>query len=138
MSELAPARGMVVGHGEMANGLVSAVRRIAGDAAGALHAVSNEGKSPELLRDEIDKIAGDEPVVIFVDLSTGSCGMAALSCCRNRERRVLVGGVNLPMLLYFVFHRDEPLAELAAQSIERGRAAIDQPLRPDRPTRAPG
>ena len=51
----APARGVVVGHGEMARGLVSAVRGIAGDVADTLLAISNEGKSPETLRAELQK-----------------------------------------------------------------------------------
>ena len=122
-------RGVVVAHGEMADGLVSAVRRIVGDAADALQPLSNDGKSPALLRDELDELAGDDPVVVFVDLATGSCGMAALSCCRARSRRALVGGVNLPMLLDFVFSRQLPLEELASRLIEKGRTAIDSPLR---------
>lgn len=121
-------RGVVVGHAEMARGLVSAVRRITGGAADSLQALSNEGKSPESLREEIDQLAGDDPVVVFVDLRSGSCGMAALQCCRDRARRALVGGVNLPMLLDFVFQRDLPLEELANRLVEKGRAAIDRPL----------
>jgi len=131
MSEVAEpaARGVVLAHGDMAKGLVSAVRRISGDAADALQPLSNDGKSPAVLREELDALAGDDPVVVFVDLATGSCGMAALSCCRDRARRVLVGGVNLPMLLDFVFHRTLPLDELAQRLIEKGRVAIDGPTR---------
>jgi len=128
--EATAVRGVVVGHGEMARGLVSAVRRIAGDAADALTPLSNEGKGPEALRAELDELAGDGPVIVFVDLRSGSCGMAGLQCCRDRARRVLIGGVNLPMLLDFVFHRSLPLGELANRLIERGRAAIDSPLGP--------
>jgi mannose/fructose-specific phosphotransferase system component IIA len=129
MSDAKPGvRGVVVAHGEMADGLVSAVRRIVGDAADSLHALSNDGKSPAVLREELDELAGDEPVVVFVDLATGSCGIAALSCCRDRARRVLVGGVNLPMLLDFVFSRSLPLEELVPRLIDRGRAAIGRPL----------
>ncbi len=50
--------------------------------------------------------------------------MAALSCCRDSLRRVVVCGVNLPMLLDFVFNRDAPLEELAVRLVEKGRAAI--------------
>jgi mannose/fructose-specific phosphotransferase system component IIA len=124
MSEQAGARGIVVGHGEMARGLVDAVRRIAGDAAADLAAVSNEGKGPQDLRAELDAAAGPGPTIVFVDLESGSCGVAASYACRDASRRAVVCGVNLPMLLDFVFHRDLPLDELIVRLVERGRAAI--------------
>jgi mannose/fructose-specific phosphotransferase system component IIA len=124
MSEHAPVRGIVVGHGEMANGLVDAVRRIAGEAGASLTAVSNEGKGPEELKAVLDAATGEGPAVVFVDLESGSCGIAASYTCRAKEGRAVVCGVNLPMLLDFVFHRDLPLAELVARVVERGRSAI--------------
>ena len=66
--------------------------------------------------------------VPFVDLPAGSCGMAALSCCREPERAVVVTGVNLPMLLDFVFNVDQPVEQVAARAVECGRAAIAHPL----------
>ena len=127
MSEPTRARGIVVAHGEMARGLISAVRQIAGSAADALVALSNEGKGPDVLRQEIDAIAGEDPAIVFVDLHTGSCGMAALSCCRERARRIAVVGVNLGMLLDFAFHREMPLEELADRLVETGRRGIARP-----------
>jgi mannose/fructose-specific phosphotransferase system component IIA len=112
----------------MARAMVDAVRRIAGDAADGLDALSNEGKSSEQLRDELDSLLGDAPALVFVDLQAGSCGMAALSSCRDRARRVVVCGVNLPMLLDFVFHRDLPMDALVERSIAKGRASIVAPL----------
>ncbi|NIV57364.1 MAG: hypothetical protein GWN48_18305, partial [Actinobacteria bacterium] len=53
MSEAGGVRGVVVGHGEMASGLVGAVRRIAGDRADHLEALSNDGKRPDALREEL-------------------------------------------------------------------------------------
>jgi mannose/fructose-specific phosphotransferase system component IIA len=122
-----PARGVVIAHGPMARAMVDAVRRIAGDAADALRPLSNDGKSPAELSAELDALMGDEPVVLFVDLQAGSCGMAALSSCRDRARRVVVCGVNLPMLLDFVFHRELPVDEIVERVLERGRSAIKAP-----------
>ena len=121
-------RGVVIAHGPMATAMVDAVRRIAGDAAEALHPLSNDGRSPADLRAALDELIGDDPAVLFVDLQAGSCGMAALSSCRDRGRRVVVCGVNLPMLLDFVFHRDLPVDEAAARAVERGRTSIVAPL----------
>lgn len=122
-----PIRGVVIAHGPMATAMVDAVRRIAGEAAEGLQAISNDGKGPADLKDELDAALGESPAVIFVDLQTGSCGMAALSCCRGRTRRVVVSGVNLPMLLDFVFHRDSPVEEVAARAVEKGREGIIRP-----------
>ena len=121
-------RGVVVAHGPMARAMVDAGRKIAGDAADGLHPLSNDGKSPIQLRADLDQALGDGPVILFVDLQAGSCGVAALSSCRDSARRVVVSGVNLPMLLDFVFHRELPIDELAERAIDHGRDAIRQPL----------
>jgi mannose/fructose-specific phosphotransferase system component IIA len=126
MSESALVRGIVVGHGEMARGLVDAVRRIAGDAAAAgISAVSNDGKGPDVLRSEVDAAAGPGAAIVFVDLQSGSCGLAAAYACRDcGGRRAVISGVNLPMLLDFVFNRRLSLDELVARLVDRGRSAI--------------
>src|SRR5688572_106684 len=103
------ARGIVVGHGAMASGLVDAVRRIAGIADDVLVAVSNEGKGPDALRDELGRLAGQGTVIVFTDMHAGSCAVAARVACREQGASAVGCGVNLPMLLDFVFHRDLPL-----------------------------
>lgn len=128
MTEEERVRGVVVAHGPMARAMIDAARRIAGDAADSLMPLSNDDRGPDALKEELDRALGDDPVIVFVDLQSGSCGMAALSSCRERGRRVVVCGVNLPMLLDFVFHRELPLEELAARMVERGRASITSPL----------
>ena len=124
MSDQPFIRGVIVGHGEMPRGLVDAVRRIAGDAAEGLEAVSNDAKGPDVLLRELDAVAGEGPAIVFVDLQSGSCGMAAAYACRGRTRRAVICGVNLPMLLDFVFHRQLAMDDLVARLVESGRAAI--------------
>ena len=130
MNENGGVRGIVVAHGAMADGMVDAVRRIAGGAADALQPVSNEGTSPAELKALIDDAAGDGPVLVFADLQTGSCGMAAVSTCRECGNRAVVCGVNLPILLDFVFHRDMPLDELVERLLDKGKDAIRPVQRP--------
>ncbi len=117
-------RGVVVGHGGMPQGLVDAVRHITGGAADALSAISNEGRSPDQLVQDLDALAGTDPVIVFADLPSGSCGVAAAYTCRDKDRRAVICGVNLAMLLDFVFHRDAPLPELVERLVEKGRDAI--------------
>jgi len=131
MSERVAPRGIVIGHAGMAEGLVDAVRRIAGGKADALSPLSNEGKAPEELIAAIDRIAEGDPVVVFVDLQAGSCGRAALTSCRGKTLRAVVCGVNLPMLLDFVFHRELPLEELVTRLLAKGRDAVTSSLPAD-------
>jgi mannose/fructose-specific phosphotransferase system component IIA len=118
------ARGVIVAHADLAEGLLSAVRRITGVEAGVLTGVSNEGLGPEAIRDRLDRLLDGGPGVVFSDLREGSCGIVARKVCLDRADRVLVTGVNLPMLLDFVVHRDEPLEELGRRLVERGQAAV--------------
>ncbi len=124
MSDQPLVRGVIVGHGDMPRGLVDAVRRIAGDAADALQAVTNDAKAPDVLRRDLDAAAGEGPTIVFVDLQAGSCGTAAAYACRGSARRAVICGVNLPMLLDFVFHRELSMDALVARLVESGRAAI--------------
>ena len=121
MSEV---RGILVTHGGMAEGMIDAVRKISGAPEGTLHAVSNEGRSPDQLRDAIVEVLGDGPAVVFTDLGAGSCTLAARLSCAHRSRVAVVTGVNLPMLLDFVFHREDPIERLAKRMTEKGRAGV--------------
>lgn len=124
MSEADAALGVVVGHGAMAQGLVDAAQRITGGLADCLAPLSNDGKNAEQLKSELDQMVGDSRSVVFVDIQSGSCGLAALACCRDSVRRVVVSGVNLPMLLDFVFNRGLPFEQLVPRLLEKGRASI--------------
>jgi mannose/fructose-specific phosphotransferase system component IIA len=125
----------VVAHGEMATGLVDAVRRISGHGEDALAALSNDGRSPESLRAALETLLGDGPAVVFTDLQAGSCALAAVSTARRRNTLVLCGA-NLPMLLDFVFNRNLPLDVLAERLVAKGREGIKS-LRPSAQPPAP-
>ena len=124
MSNILTVRGIVVGHGNIPEGLLDAVRRIAGDQSEGLTAISNSGLSIEDLKIKLDAVSGSDPTIMFTDLLVGSCGIAAAYSCRNTTERIVVSGVNLPMLLEFIFHRDLPLNELAERVADTGREAI--------------
>ena len=124
MSNILTVRGIVVGHGNIPEGLLDAVRRIAGDQSEGLTAISNSGLSIEDLKIKLDAVSGSDPTIMFTDLLVGSCGIAAAYSCRDAAERVVVCGVNLPMLLEFIFHCDLPLNELADRVADTGRGAI--------------
>jgi mannose/fructose-specific phosphotransferase system component IIA len=124
MSETVPVQGIVLAHGEMASGLADAVARISGAEREVLLAVSNSGKSPEILQAELAGILARGPTIIFADLPSGSCALTARLCCGEDPEAAVIFGVNLPILLDFVFHRHLPLTELVPRLLEKGRGGI--------------
>ena len=126
MSEPIATRGVLVGHGGMAEGLVDAVRTIAGQDPAALVPLSNQGKAPQALSAEISALVGTAPAIIFTDMGSGSCAMAARLTCRSAGPRAVICGANLPMLLDFVFNREMPLDELVERLLDRGRRGIQR------------
>lgn len=124
MSE-APIIGVVVAHSDLASALIGAVQRITGVGDDVLLALSNEGLGPEAMRSRLAELVADGPAIVFTDLREGSCGMAARHVCLSGPDRVLITGVNLPMLLNFALKRDLPQGELVALLLDRGRSAIE-------------
>lgn len=109
MSE--PVRGILVGHGRLAEGMVDAVQNIAGTHEG-LWPLDNQGLTPEALEDRLRALSGGLPTVVFVDLPSGSCAFAARRLGVRQANVAVVCGVNLPLLLDFVFHRTLSLTDI--------------------------
>jgi len=125
MSEVAGlVGGVVVAHGSLAVGLVEAVRQIAGATPEALVPVSNNGLGRDALCDAIRGAFSGSRHIIFTDLSSGSCHLAAMLVARERPDVAVVTGVNLPMLLDFVFKRGVALDELVPRLTEEARTGI--------------
>lgn len=124
MSEREPVVGIVLAHGALAEGLADAVRAIAGAGEEALLPISNRGRSPQELAGEVRERIGSAPTILFTDLPSGSCSFAARWLLREMPDLVVISGVNLPLLLDFVLHRDLPLETLVPRLLERGRAGI--------------
>ena len=123
MSEL---RGVIVSHAALAQALVSAVTVITG-VDGALLAVSNDGCDSGALAARITQAVGVGPAVLFVDLPGGSCLTGAVRLAKGKTDLAVVTGVNLAMLLDFVFHRDATPAEAARRAADAGGKAIRVP-----------
>jgi mannose/fructose-specific phosphotransferase system component IIA len=132
MSDMELVRGVLLSHGKLAEGMVDAVRRITDLDDGVLVAMSNEGQNPQGLAEQVDVLVGSAPVVVFTDLGTGSCALTAQLTCRDKGRRAVVFGMNLPMLLEFVFHRELSLSELIPRLLTKGKEGVkttDPPVR---------
>jgi|SRR5690606_37494302 len=119
-------RGVVVGHGSVAVSLIDAAEQITG-LRGVLTAVTNSGCDRGTLEERVAGAVGSGPAVVFVDLAAGSCLIAVLRRLRDREDVEVVTGVNLAMLVDFLFHTDLAPAEAAARAAESGTGAIRVP-----------
>jgi mannose/fructose-specific phosphotransferase system component IIA len=121
MSE--PLRGVIVSHAAIAQALVSAVTVITG-IDGALVPISNEGCDNDALRERLRQAVGAAPAVLFVDLPGGSCLTNSIRYAKQHADIAVVTGVNLAMLLDFVFHRDVSPVEAARRAVDAGAKAI--------------
>lgn len=120
----AGVRGLVLTHGSLCFGLVDAVRKIAGDPGRVLTPLSNDGRGPRELEELVRDLTQPGPTIIFADLGTGSCAVAARLASRGPGGARVLFGVNLAMLLDFVFHREMPVDDLVERLIEKGRISV--------------
>jgi mannose/fructose-specific phosphotransferase system component IIA len=120
MSDL---RGVIVSHAAVAQALVAAVTAITG-IEGVLTPVSNEGCGTDALTERLTQALGSGPAVLFVDLPGGSCFTTSLRLAKKNAAIAVVTGVNLAMLLDFVFHRDVAPDDAARRAVDAGGKAI--------------
>ena len=124
MSEL--LAGVVVCHRDLAPALVGAAEQITG-IRDALTAVSNTDCDRGQLEERVRAAVDGRPAVVFVDMASGSCLVATLHRLRDAPRVAVVTGVNLAMLLDFLFHRELTPAEAADRAVAVGTRAIRVP-----------
>lgn len=120
MSELI---GVVVSHGALGEAFLEAVRRITGEHDGLL-AVTNDGCDRDALVARLEAAIGERPAVVFTDLPSGSCLQAAAGYLRTHDGVAVVAGVNLAMLIDFVYHRDVDAAAAAGRAAAKGGQAV--------------
>lgn len=116
-------KGVVVGHGAVAAAMVAAAEEISG-VRGALVPVTNIDCDRTDLEARVLAAVGDGPALVFVDLPSGSCFFATMRGLGRLPTARVVTGVNLTMLVDFVFHRTAALDDAAARAREVGGRAI--------------
>ena len=124
MTEATKVRAIVIGHGEFAAGMQTAVEKITGQGA-ALLALSVQDRSLVQIEAWLrENLVSSGAQVVFTDLQAGSATMAARKALRDMPHVLLVVGANLPTLLDYVLSNAATAVEAANHAAERGRAAI--------------
>lgn len=120
---MTPIKGVVVGHAGLAAALIAAAEQISGPESG-LVAISNVDCDRGTLEERIIAAATPGPTLVFIDMPSGSCHFAAMRRIQSMPDMRVVTGVNLAMLLEFVFHREEPLDAVATHIADVGVRAV--------------
>lgn len=117
-------RALVVGHGDFAAGLVSAVREISGRGELFL-TLSNQDFPADMLEQRLrEEIERGNVRVVFTDLPGGSAALAAHRVMHDRSDVLLVTGANLAALLEFALTTARDPDEAARIAAAKGQAAI--------------
>jgi mannose/fructose-specific phosphotransferase system component IIA len=124
MSSTARPRAIIVGHGEFAAGMISAVEQITG--MGELFVpLSNTGLSAaDVLARLRQLVDANHTEVIFTDLPGGSCNLAAAKIAVVAPAVTVVTGVSLPVLLHYALHGDVPPRQAAEDAVARAIPAL--------------
>ncbi len=120
---------LIVTHGNLANELLAAARKIESK-AGLIEAVPLEwtdsvDEAREKIRAALERVRADDGIIIFTDMSGGTPSNISLSFLEKDQVEVITG-VNLPMIVkYATLQQDgKDLTEAAHLISERGSRAI--------------
>ncbi len=117
---------LLVMHADLAAALLRAAERLAGPIEDVA-VLSNEGLSRDALEREIDRrVSGwAQGGIVFTDVWGGSCHQCGASAARGRGEVVVVTGLNLPILIDYLYNRDKyPSNELAERLLKKGQDGI--------------
>ena len=119
--------GVVVAHGRLGEGLLSALSRVAGQ-QNSLWALSNEDLGGADLEAEIEAIleerSAGRDAYLLSDMDGGSCGQACRRLLARGSVKAVLYGVNLPLLVEFVFLQEESFERFVTAAVEKGRRAL--------------
>lgn len=122
---------IVVGHGEFAKGLSSAVEMIAGRQDEYLNLSFSYGMTPEQLKaeikDAIEQLNTERGILIFTDLMGGTPFKESVEISLQYDNVKVITGTNTAMLLEAVLMRSTitNVRDFAINLKETGRSQVD-------------
>lgn len=124
---------VLVSHGELASGMHSVVKMIAGDRPEVYSICLKQDMDAGIFMEECEKVFSMIPdadqIILLTDILSGSPIINALSVLENKGRKdqsIIIGGMNMPMVLEAVFKKDhiEDLSLLKGTLIEEAKKGI--------------
>lgn len=118
---------VIIGQGDLPRALLEAARAIVPDTEG-VSALSNLDCRIGELQGRLEQAVNTLPegdVVVFADMFGSSCANAGLEVKRSHSRVAVLSGVNLSMVVRFLYHRHKKsFTELIPFLVETGRTAV--------------
>ena len=118
---------VIVGQGNLPRALLESARAIVPDTEGVT-AISNIDCPVDGLKTRLEQAIRELPegdVLVFADMFGSSCANAGLEVKRGGSRIAVLSGVNLAMVVRFLYHRHKkPFAELVPFLVDTGRTAV--------------
>ena len=117
---------LIATHADLAQALVRAAESVVGPIEDVT-IVSNLGLSKDELEEAIEEHvkAWTHGGLVFVDFWGSSCHTCGASAARKHGEVIIFTGVNLPLLLDYLYNRDKfPAGELAERLQQKGRDSI--------------
>lgn len=136
---------VIVAHGGLAREYLSAVEHILGPQPGVVPISCRADDDRDVKRAEIiaaaDMVDDGDGVVVVTDIFGGSPSNLSIPAC-SREKRKIIAGANLPMLIKLAKLRKLPVAIAVDSALSAGRkyinsfdgAAFDSKPEPERDT----
>lgn len=107
---------LLISHGQLADGMYSAVKMIAGEAANVYTTSLVPSDGPEQFKEKLHKIQGEldkyDEVFVFADLFGGSPCNTTFSEYVNRHNYHFITGMNFPMILTAILQPEESVESL--------------------------
>ncbi|MDR1068030.1 MAG: PTS fructose transporter subunit IIA [Clostridiales Family XIII bacterium] len=119
-------RFLIATHGRFADGVLSSLRMILGDAEGVetMNAFTEDGFDlAAAVKERVERIGEGEELVVLTDMFGGSVNNEFMRYL-GRENYHLIAGVNLPLLLELVVNRDADTEEMIADALRSASGAI--------------
>ena len=118
---------ILVSHENLSVCMAETLAKITGETT-FITPISSRGISPGQLEQTvihaIESMKEVDGIILFTDLHGGSCSLVSSRIQRRYPEIVVITGVNLPLLIEYVFHRERPLGEIVDRIVRKGREGI--------------